>query len=138
MIPLLVNPLMMKPLALLGGVVVAVAIGFGGGWMVNGWRLTSDVAEAKLDAAEQRADAANTALDQLAGRLDDMNTQATTATLDMKTFGQKLDKSLKDLKNAQTQAPLPRDCVPDSRRLLNLREAVGAANAAITGTAAGR
>lgn len=136
MIPLLANPLTMKPLALLGGVVVAAAIGFGGGWMVNGWRLSSDVAEAKLEAAEQRADAANTALDQLAGRLDAMNTQTTAAQLDVSTLSAKMDVIRKDQKNAQVQQPLPKDCIPDAGRVGRLRDAVGAANAAIAGAAA--
>lgn len=129
------NPLTLNPLPLLGGAVVAVAIGFGTGWMVNGWRLESNLAVVQKDAAQARADSANAALDQLAGRLDTMNTATTAAQMDVSTLAAKVDQIRKDQKNAQTQNPLPVDCLPDSGRLRSLRDAVGAANAAIKGAA---
>lgn len=33
------NPLSINPLHMLGAGAIALAIGFGGGWLVNGWRL---------------------------------------------------------------------------------------------------
>lgn len=129
------NPLTLNPLPLLAGAVVALGIGFGGGWMVNGWRLESNVTAAKLQTAEQRAESANKALDQITTRMDNMNTATTTAQLDVSTLAAKVDQIRKDQKNAQDQKPLPVDCIPDSGRLRSLRDAVGAANAAITGSA---
>ncbi len=132
------NPLTINPLPLLAGAALAAAVGFGSGWAINGWRLSADVAETKADAAEARAVAANAALDQLAGRLETMNTATTAAQLDVSTLAAKMDQIRKDQKNAQVQAPLPVDCKPDTRRLDRLRDAVSAANAAIAGAAAGR
>jgi hypothetical protein len=129
------NPLTLNPLPLLGGAVVAVAIGFGTGWMVNGWRLESNLAVVQKDAAESRANSANAALDQLAGRLDSMNTATTAAQLDVSTLSAKMDLLRKEQKNAFAKTPLDPGCKPDADRLLNLRDAVGAANAAIKGAA---
>lgn len=117
-------------------VAAALFVGFGGGWAINGWRLAADVAETKAESAEQRAASANTALDQLAGRLDDMNKAASTVRLDVRTLAAKMDLIREDQKNAQVARPLDPGCRPDDQRLRNLREAVGTVNAAITGAAA--
>lgn len=130
------NPLTINPLPLLAGAAIAALIGFGGGWAINGWRLAANVAETKQAGAEFRAKAANTALDQLAGRLETMNAGATAAQLDVKTLGVKMDQVRKELKNAQSQKPLAVDCRPDTGRLDRLRNAVNATNAAVSGTAA--
>lgn len=128
------NPLTLNPAPLLAGAAVAVAIGFGTGWAINGWRLESKVAAVQKDSAESRAASANAALDQLAGRMDAMNTQATAAQLDVSTLAMKMDQIRKDQKNAQAQTPLPVDCKPDAGRVDRLRSAVAAANAAIAGS----
>lgn len=127
------NPLTINPLPLLAGAVIAASIGFSGGWAINGWRLAAKVAETKQAGAEFRANAANTALDQLTGRLETMNAGATAAQLDVKTLSVKMDQVRKELKNVQSQKPLPVDCRPDTGRLDRLRNAVGAANAAVSG-----
>lgn len=129
-------PLMINPLPLLGGAVVTVAIGFGAGWAINGWRLQADVADAQKATAEARARSANTALDQLAGRIETMNKSAATAQLDVSALAKKMDVIRKEQKDAQAARPLDPGCKPDDVRLLNLRQAVGAANAAIAGSSA--
>lgn len=130
------NPLSINPGPLIIAGVVTVVLGFGAGWSINGWRLESKVATVQKDAAETRAASANAALDQLAGRMDAMNTSATAVRLDVSTLAVKMDQIRKEQKNAQAQAPLPVDCKPDAGRLDRLRDAVTAANAAIAGAAA--
>jgi hypothetical protein len=103
------NPLSINPGPLLAGVAVALALGFGAGWSINGWRLESKVATVQKDAAETRAASANAAV--------------------------KMDQIRKDQKNAQAQAPLRPDCLPDAGRMRSLRSAVDAANAAIASPA---
>lgn len=128
------NPLTINPVPLLAGGALALALGFGGGWAINGWRLAADMATVQKDAAESRATSANKALDQLAGRLNDMSTATTAAQLDVSTLAVKMDLIRKEQKNAQAQTPLPVDCKPDAGRVSRLRDAVAAANAAITGS----
>lgn len=124
------SPLWINPGPLLAGAVVAVALGFGAGWGINGWRLNAEVAEVKADAAEQRAASANAALDQLAGRLETMNTATTAAQLDVSTLAAKMDQIRKEQKHAQAQTPLPPDCRPDTGRLDRRRCAAVAGPAA--------
>lgn len=130
------NPFGINPGQLLVGAVVALVLGFGAGWSVNGWRLAEKVATVERDAATDRAASANAALDQLAGRMEAMNTSATAAQLDVSTLAAKMDQIRKEQKHAQIQAPLPADCKPDAGRVDRLRNAVTAANAAIDGAAA--
>lgn len=127
-----------NPWPVVGGVLIATAIGFGTGWTVNGWRLDAKLAEVKQASAENRAKSANAALDQLAVRLNDMHAQATAAQLDVKTLSAKMDLIRKEQRNAQSQKPLPVDCIPDANRFNRLRDAIGAANAAIEGASARR
>lgn len=52
------NPLSVNPLALLGAAFLAIAVGFGTGWEVNGWRLGADIAKLQRQAEQLSADAA--------------------------------------------------------------------------------
>jgi hypothetical protein len=130
------NPLTLNPWALLGGAAIAVAIGFSGGWAINGWRLEANVAKLERDNAKNLADSANAALDQLGQRMGSMNTAASNAQISIATLSTTMAQIMRNQKNVQIQQPLPVDCIPDRRRLDGLRDAVSAANAAITGTAA--
>lgn len=130
------NPLTIDPLRALGGAVIMLAIGFGGGWMVNGWRLTGDLAEQRAESAEARAKSAGDALTQLEGRIKAMNDASTEARADVSDVHVKLNQISKELKNVQANRPLPAGCRPDDGRLQSLRKAVGATNAAIQGAAA--
>lgn len=130
------NPLTIDPLRALGGVVIMLAVGFGGGWLVNGWRLNTALAELKTESADARAKSADAALTQLEGRIKSMGTAANEGRVDVASVHTKLNQISKELKNAQSQRPLPPGCVPDDIRVQSLRSAVGAANAAIQGAAA--
>ena len=130
------NPLTVNPLPLLAVAVVAVVIGFGAGWSVNGWRLEANVAKLERDNAADRANSANAALDQLGQRMENMSTAAGNAQLDVSVLAAKMDQIRKDQKNAQATRPLDPGCKPDGPRLDRLRDAVSAANAAIEGSAA--
>lgn len=130
------NPFSINPLHALAAAVITLSIGFGGGWAVNGWRLGTEAAEVKADAATTRAQSAALALSQLGERIEGMNRAASGAQIDVAALNGKLDLIRKDLKNAQVQKPLPAGCAPDIERLRNLQRAVDAANAAIQGGAA--
>ncbi len=47
--------------------VVCIAVSFGGGWAVNGWRLDSKIAQIHADYAKKRADAEQLARDKEQG-----------------------------------------------------------------------
>lgn len=120
-----------NPLHLLGGAAIAVAIGFGGGWMVNGWRLNTDIAEIKTAHAQEVAKQAAATVTQMQADAAAIHTAATEFAAIQNTLGPKFDALTKGIKNAPH--PLPVDCVPDAYRVRNLREAINAANAAIAG-----
>lgn len=50
------NPLSINPLAMLCGAAIVGAIGFGGGWTVNSWRLNAQIAELRSDWAKETAE----------------------------------------------------------------------------------
>lgn len=66
------NPLSINPLHMLAAGVVALAIGFGGGWFVNGWRLDGQhqkamsEKQAELVAEQGKVREQNHAVDLLA------------------------------------------------------------------------
>jgi hypothetical protein len=127
------NPLSIDPLRALGGVVIMVAVGFGAGWAVNGWRLHSDLAEQKAESADARAKSADAALTQLETRIKTMNESSTEARTDVAGVNVKLAQIAKELKNVQNRTPLDPRCRPDDDRVRSLREAVRATNSAIEG-----
>lgn len=56
------NPLSIKPLPLLAGALAALSIGFGGGWVVNGWRLSGEIQAITAEHARAIAKQAQGAL----------------------------------------------------------------------------
>lgn len=126
------NPLSINPLALLGGALAAVAIGFGSGWAANGWRLGAEISAIKAERATDRADQAQAALTDLAEASKKINDAAGGAQADISSLGVKLDQIQKDFKNAKP-TPLPPGCRPDAVRVRSLAAAVDATNAAIAG-----
>lgn len=130
------NPLTIDPLRALGGVVIMLAVGFGGGWLVNGWRLSTALAQHQADTAKAQAKSAGDALAQLESRIKAMNESSTEARSDVSSVNAKLNQISKELKNVQANRPLPAGCRPDDVRVQSIRKAVDTANAAIQGAAA--
>lgn len=115
-------------------VALAVAAAcFGTGWTIQGWRKDADIAAIELKESNDRAAVAEKALTDLQAGTRKMNEAATELTGIKLNLDGKLDKIGKDLKNVQTQKPLPADCKPDDLRMLNLKAAIDAANSAAAG-----
>jgi hypothetical protein len=121
------NPLSLNPLALMAGAVLSIAIGFGGGWTVNGWRLGADLSELKAQHAEERAVQAQGALADLATAAAKIHAAADQYAGIQTTLGTKLEQLRKEFQNAK---PLPVNCRPDDFRLRHLKSAVDATNEA--------
>jgi hypothetical protein len=120
----------MNPKALLASVGASIALGFGAGWLVNGWRLNGEIQTIKTDREKDRADQAQAALADLAVAAHNIRTAADGYTIDVATLGAKLDAIRKDFKNAK---PLPADCRPDDFRVRHLESAIDAANQTAAG-----
>jgi hypothetical protein len=120
-----VNPLALK--AAEGAALLALA--FSAGWISNGWRLHTEIAEMKTTAATERADSAGTALANLTEAATIIRDQATRAGTDVTALKGQLATIQKEIKNAN---PLPADCKPDAQRVRRLAASAGAVDAAIT------
>ena len=120
-----------NPLNMLAGAAVAVAIGFGGGWMVNGWRLNTDIAEIKTTHAQEVAKQAAATVTQMQTDAAAIHTAATEFATIQNTLGPKFDALTKEIKHAPR--PLPANCRPDDYRVRNLKDAIDTANTAIAG-----
>lgn len=107
----------------------ALAIGFGGGWLVQGWRLKTEIAEADKARAVEDATAANGALATL--KTDALAIHAAAGELGAikLDLGPKFAALSREIKNAPK--PLVPGCRPDDYRVQNLAAAIAAANAAI-------
>ncbi|VVE27925.1 hypothetical protein PPN31114_03498 [Pandoraea pneumonica] len=120
-----------------GGLIVALLLlgvlaGFGGGWVVNGWRMTAAIAEERHARAEDRASAAEAALADFVKGADLVRDAAKSYTDERAAIVGKLDQLSKDLKNYANEKPLPVDCRPDAGRLRSLSDAIDAAKQAAT------
>lgn len=127
------NPLTIK---LLAGV-AALALAFGAGWGVNGWRLHADLSDEKADRANEISQASQVALADYKEGAKAIKDAATGAQVDITTLGAKLDTIDRRIKNAKP-APLPADCRPGPVRLHNLAEAAAAVDAATARPVAGK
>lgn len=131
------NPFSINPLHLLAAVVLAAAVGFGGGWTVQGWRLKTQIAEAKADRADETAQRAEVALTDLTDASRKINEAAGGARVDFDAVLNKLaaiDRRYKDAK----PPVLPPDCKPDPIRVRRLTEAAAASIEATTRPEPGR
>lgn len=124
------NPFSINPLHALGAGVVALAIGFGGGWMVNGWRLGSQLSELRASHAEEKSKQAGEAVTTMKADAENIHKAASEFTALQNTLGPKFEALKKEVKNAK---PLPAGCGPDAVRVRNLDAAIEAANAAASG-----
>jgi hypothetical protein len=128
----IVNPFSINPLALIVGATVAIGIGFGGGWTVNGWRLQGDIEHIKTERATDSVRQSQAALDDLVTAAGKIKAAADGANVDLSHLDSKLDQIRKDYKNAKP-APLPVDCRPDAPRVRKLTAAADAVDEAIAG-----
>lgn len=106
---------------------VAVAA-FGAGWLVNGWRLHSDLAKVEAAHAKEKAEQATAALTTLKADADKIHTAATEYAGIQNTLAPKIAALTKELRNAPR---LPAGCRPDDVRVRSLDAAIDAANQAI-------
>lgn len=109
---------------------VGVAVAFGAGFAVQGWRLGAQIAELKASRANEIAAQSQAALNDLSDASKKINQAANDYASIETTLGKKMDQLRKDFKDAK---PLPPDCRPDSVRVRNLDAAIDAANEAAAG-----
>lgn len=119
----------MNPLALIGGALLALAIGFGSGWSVNGWRLSAEIADMKRIDAEVISTASQAALLDYAAGAKQIKDAAVGAQVDVSGMNNKLADIQRRMKNAPPPV-LPVDCRPGSLRLQYLTEAAAATDKA--------
>jgi len=130
------NPLTINPLALLAGGALALVLGFGGGWKVNGWRLDANLEHVQAEQQKSRADQADAAIADLVAATGKIKAAAEGAHVDLAGLTKKLDVIRKDFRDAKP-APLPVDCRPDAVRVRELTAAADAVDEAIAGQRAG-
>lgn len=114
---------------LIAGAVV-LALAFGAGWMINGWRKDVQIARVERDRSQERADAARVALDQLITDIDAVAAAGRRAAAVGPALTAEINKLTGALKDAP---PLPDGCRPDPVRVRSLTDSVRAANRAATG-----
>lgn len=116
--------------ALIGVAIVAgaLALGFGGGWTAQGWRLKTEIAEAKAARATEDAAASNAALTTLKTDAEAIHKAAGQLAQIEIDIGPQFAAIKREIKNAK---PLPVGCAPDAVRVRNLDAAIDTANAAI-------
>jgi hypothetical protein len=131
------NPFSINPLALLGGVILSAAIGFGAGWQTQGWRGTAALAEVKRENAEAITAASTVALADYQLAAKTIKEAAAGAQVDNTAILGKLAEIKRNYTNAKP-APLPVDCKPGPDRLRYLSETAAAANAAIARSVSGK
>jgi hypothetical protein len=116
-------PVIGNPWLLAGAAVAAAALGFGAGWTLNGWRLSSAVDKCRAEAAEERRDAAEFALDQLQLGAASMAQAASSVAESGRRAAQATDAARKRWEAHVQALPLPEGCRRDPGRAEALREA---------------
>lgn len=112
-----------NPWALVIAALVCIALGFGAGWTLNGWRLSAALAECRAEAAEERRDAAEFALDQLQLGAASMAQAASSVAESGRRAAQATDAARKRWEAHVKALPLPDGCRRDPGRAEALREA---------------
>lgn len=116
------------------GAAVAVVVGaFASGWVVNGWRMYTEIAELQAQYSVAEANAAKAALIDLVQATETIKKAATEYTAIETHTSSKLDKLRKEVQQYAKDNPLPADCKPDATRVQKLTGAISTANEAITG-----
>lgn len=123
------------PLPYVRVIVIALVLlaAFSSGWLANGWRLGTEIAELQAKYATAEADAAKAAIDDLIAATTTIKKAADEYTaIGMKTSS-KIDKLRKEVQQYAKENPLPAGCKPDVIRVQKLTGSISAANEAITG-----
>lgn len=110
----------------LAGVAIALAVAFGAGWAVNGWRLSSEVADLEVEHSKAVATAANARSDEvvrLTGERDRL--QGVLGTLDA--------AGLEKIKGEANETERLRTCVAAGTCGLRVRAVCPAAPAGVPG-----
>ena len=100
--------------------------GFAGGWMVNGWRMSSSYQAEKAEVVQANADHFRDATKKV-------NDSANEYLRNTEQLERQIAELKKELADAKKNRPLPVECRPDSERLRVLAEAVHTANRAAAG-----
>lgn len=108
---------------------LVVVLGFGAGWVVNGWRLHSQLSDMEAAHAKEKAEQAISERDTLKADADKIHQAATEYAGIQNTLAPKIAALTKELRNAK---PLPPGCRPTDDRVRNLDAAIDAANSAIS------
>jgi len=110
-----------------GATALVAVLGFGAGWVVNGWRLGADLAHLQAERAQQQAAQATETVSTLQADAAAIHQAATEYAGTQSTLAPKITALTKELRNAPH---LPADCRPDPVRVRNLDAAIDAANQA--------
>ena len=113
---------------MVGAGLAAGVLAFGAGWIINGWRLETELSKLKTAHAVERANQASAALTTLQADAEAIHKAAAEYAGIETTLAPKIAALTKELRNAK---PLPVDCRPDAVRVRNLDAAIDAANSAI-------
>jgi hypothetical protein len=112
------------------GAVLLLLAGASTGWVVNGWRMSAALAEAREARAVDSAESARSALADFAEGASKVRAMADSYNSERTALVGKLDQLSKDFKSYAKDKPLPADCRPDAGRVRSLSEAVAAAKQA--------
>ncbi|MEN6586150.1 MAG: hypothetical protein ABFE02_08940 [Sulfuricella sp.] len=112
------------------GLLLAVAILFGAGWTIRGWKDEAEIAGLKTEQANTAAEQANAALSDLASATATINKAARRYGEQQSELATQIADLKKDLKN---EIPLPADCVPSAGRVRKLQTGIDTVNKAIAG-----
>lgn len=113
-----------------GAALLLLLAGASVGWVVNGWRMSAALAEAREARAVDSAESARAALVDLAEGASKVRAMADSYNSERAEFSGKLDQLSKDFKSYAKDKPLPPDCRPDAGRVRSLADAVAAAKQA--------
>ena len=97
--------------------------GFAIGWIVNGWRLSADIAIEKSEVVQSGAD-------HFRDVTQKVNDRASEYAGNAARLEKRIAELKKELADAKKRNPVPDNCRPDPLRLRVLKDAVDAANRA--------
>ena len=98
-----------------------IAIAFSSGWIVNGWRLSTDSTTEKLSAIQSNADHFRDATKKI-------NDSANEYLGNSERLEKQIAELKKELAHAKKNRPLPVECRLDADRLRVLKDVVHTAN----------
>ena len=113
--------------------VLVAAIGFGSGWVANGWRLSEQIADIKRQRAEEHSQQTQAALDEIQSASKTIQTAAAGAQANVTAVHSQLAEIRKERRNAKPPA-LPADCRMDPIRVRSIEDAATVVDQTITGS----